>query len=149
LGIRLIDRFIVCRIDTDIVNVKNNYNYIDQIYPFKGFLGIDSKCGLKIIEKKEQVVAIVTELYESNPGSSATESCNTIANNIFNEYSVKPENFVFIIHTPDRKSHLDFYKETFFITHFTWDGEKLTDPKWEEITKERVDNIILNQAANK
>jgi hypothetical protein len=50
---------------------------------------------------------------------------------------------IIIEHNPDRKSNLEFYKETFDIVQFQWDGKGFVNPSWERITAEEVDRMIL------
>ena len=40
--------------------------HIDQTFDFKGSFDMPSRCGLKISQKGEQTVVIVTELYKEN-----------------------------------------------------------------------------------
>ena len=116
--------------------------YIDQIYHFKGAWDVPSFCGLKIITKKDKTVVILTELYDSNPGSSVTSWIDKLATGLIREFEIEPEKLILIEHNPDRKSSLEFFKETFDMVSFEWDGEKLINPSWKRITKEEVDNLL-------
>jgi hypothetical protein len=100
-----------------------NSKYIDHIYHFKGAWEVPSFCELKIISKPDKTIIITTELYESNPGTSVTS-------------------WVDIVHNPDRKSNLEFFKETFDIVSFEWKGEKFINPSWKRITKQELDFLI-------
>jgi hypothetical protein len=59
------------------------------------------------------------------------------------KYFVSHDNMIIIEHNPDRKSNLEFYKETFDIVQFQWDGKGFVNPSWERITAEEVDRMIL------
>lgn len=117
-------------------------DYIDHIYHFKGAWDVPSFCGLKTIEKKDKTIVIVTELYDSNPGNSVTSWIHELATGFINEFRVEPGKLILIVHNPDRKSSLEFLKETFDIVSFEWNGEKFTNASWKRITKKDVDNLI-------
>jgi hypothetical protein len=116
--------------------------YIDQIYHFKGAWDVPSFCGLKIIEKIDKTIVIATELYDSNPGSSVTSRVDKLATELINKYNINHEKLIFIEHNPDRKSSLEFFKETFDRVNFEWDGTKLMNPSWERLSLEKVNDLI-------
>jgi hypothetical protein len=116
--------------------------YIDQIYHFKGAWDVPSFCGLKIIAKKDKTIVVLTELYDSNPGSSVTSWIDNLATELLLKFSIDPKKLNLIEHNPDRKSNLEFLKETFDIVSFKWNGEKFISPSWKRITKAEVDNLI-------
>ena len=116
--------------------------YIDQIYHFKGAWDVPSFCGLKIIDKSDKTIIVVTELYDTNPGSSVTSWIDKLATELIRRFEIEPEKLILIEHNPDRKSSLEFFKETFDIVSFEWDGEKLINPSWKRITKAEVDNLL-------
>lgn len=117
-------------------------DYIDHIYHFKGAWDVPSFCGLKIIEKIDKTIVIITELYDSNPGSSVTSWIDKLATGFISEFGIEPGKLILIVHNPDRKSSLEFLKETFDIVSFEWNGEKFTNASWKRITKKDVDNLI-------
>jgi hypothetical protein len=119
-----------------------NSEYIDQIYHFKGAWDVPSFCGLKIIDRKDKIIVVVTELYDSNPGSSVTSWIDKLATGLIREIEIEPEKLILIEHNPDRKSSLEFFKETFDLVSFKRNGERLTNPSWKRITKTEVDNLI-------
>lgn len=116
--------------------------FIDKIYHFKGAWEVPSFCGLKIVEKKEETIVIVTELYDSNPGSSVTSWIDNLATGFINEFGIEPGKLILVVHNPDRKSNLEFLKESFDIVSFEWNGEKFTNASWKRITKKDVDDLI-------
>lgn len=118
--------------------------YIDEIYHFKGAWDVPSFCGLKIVEKKDKTIVIATELYESNPGSSVTSRVDKLATELLKKYNIDHEKLIFIEHNPDQKSSLEFFKETFDIVKFEWDGMKLFNPSWERLTLENVEELVKN-----
>lgn len=122
--------------------MKHHNKYIDDIYTFESALGIISKCGIKIIEKEKKKIIILTELYDINPGSSITENCSSLANELINKENLNPETTVFIHQNPDRGSKYEFYKEAFDIIHFKNKDGKLSNPKWERLSRKQIDKLI-------
>jgi hypothetical protein len=117
--------------------------YMDRYFDYKGTWDSPSKCGLKIIHRKdEKTLAIATEIYRQNPGTPVTEVCATLATQIMAEIKCKPEDFIFIEHTPDLKSKLTFYGETFDLVNFDWDGQNFINPKWTRLTPEQVELMM-------
>jgi len=117
--------------------------YMDQYFDFKGSWDCPSKCGLKIVKRKDgKTIAIVTEIYRQNPGTPVTEWCAPLATQILNELKCKSGDFIFIEHTPDLKSKLTFYGETFDLVSFDLYGNTLINPKWTRLTPEQVDHLM-------
>jgi hypothetical protein len=117
-------------------------DYSDRIFDFKGRWDAPSRCGLKIVKKQERHIAIVTELFEDNPGTSITEFNTELAAIIIKEFNLDPEKLLFIEHNPDRGSKLDHYQESFEIVRFQRNGARFCDPEWERISRDRVDELI-------
>lgn len=116
--------------------------YMDEVFQFEGQWGVPSHCGLKIIIKNEHVIIITTELYETNPGTSVTRWIAQLANFICDQKKIDRTKIAFIVHIPDRKSKLDFYKETFDKVEFDIEKNTLINPKWFRITKKEVDALL-------
>lgn len=118
-------------------------SYQDTRYDFRGQWDAPSRCGLKIVAKNEGNVVIVTELFENNPGTSITGFIARLATIIVKEFGLDPETTRFIEHCPDRGSKLDHYREAFDLVRLRWDGKQYTDPEWERITKNNVDEMLV------
>ncbi|MGE5425043.1 MAG: hypothetical protein ACM3N9_06745 [Syntrophothermus sp.] len=117
--------------------------YMDHYYDFRGQWDSPSKCGLKIIRRNDgMTMAIATEIYRQNPGTPVTEWCAPLATQILKTTGQKHDSFIFVEHTPDLRSKLTFYEETFDLVEFEWDGENLINPKWKRLDKEMVDNMM-------
>lgn len=116
--------------------------YIDQHYHFKGKWEVPSVCGLKIVEKEEKVIVLATNLYESNPGTSISRWTAQLARSICTDFNIDLKKLRFIERNPDRKSNLDFYKETFDLVEFTIEGSQFTNPSWKRLGKDEVDELI-------
>lgn len=117
-------------------------DYIDKIFEYPGLWDTPSKCGIKIIRHKTNAVVIATELYNENPGTSVTDSITHIAAKICTEESLNPENIIFIEHSPDMKSKMDFWNECFYRVHFNWDDGQFKDQRWETLSKEQLNELI-------
>ena len=117
--------------------------YMDEVFEFAGQWGVPSHCGLKLVKRAPHVVVITTELYETNPGTSVTRWAAQLANTICDLKKIKPEKLIFIVHIPDRKSKLEFYKEAFNQVSFYIENGRFINPVWDRISKEDVDNFLL------
>jgi hypothetical protein len=126
------------------VKIHSAFNkYMDRYFEYKGQWDCPSKCGLLIAQRKDgKVVVIATEIYRENPGTPVTEWCANLATQIIQSLTCKPENFIFIEHTPDLKSKLTFYGETFDLVNFDWTGERFETPKWERLSSSQVDAML-------
>lgn len=116
--------------------------FVEEIFHFTGEWGVPSKCGLKIVKKRERSIILVTEFYDSNPGISITNWNTHLAEEICKKYGIDPKRMIFIEHTPEMSSTLSFYQETFDRVTFKWDGKSLSDPQWERVSKQDVIKLI-------
>jgi hypothetical protein len=117
--------------------------YMDRYFDYLGQWDSPSKCGLKVVNRKDgKILAIATEIYRQNPGTPVTEWCAPLATSIMNELNCTPEQFIFIEHTPDLRSKLAFYEETFDQVNFEVKDQKLVNPKWSRLTPEQVDSLM-------
>jgi hypothetical protein len=123
-------------------NREINSDYFEKVYNFKGQWDVPSCCGLKIVNKTDKIIVIATELYAENPGTSVTNYCAQLAGIICSEHSIPTDKLMFIVHDPDSKSKLTFMNGFFYHVDFTWDGNKFIQPKWNQLEKSIVDNLI-------
>jgi hypothetical protein len=126
------------------MEINPDFNkYMDRYFDYTGQWDSPSKCGLKVINRKDgKVLAIATEIYRQNPGTPVTEWCAPLATQIMNELNCAPEDFIFIEHTPDLRSKLTFYEETFDRVAFETADGTLVNPKWSRISPEQVDMMM-------
>jgi len=117
-------------------------DYIDQIFEYPGLWDTPSRCGLKIIQNKDKIIVIATELYNDNPGTSVTDSITRIATKICIEQSLNPENIIFIEHSPDMKSKMDFWNECFYRVYLNIEEGQFKNPRWEIISKDQLNELI-------
>lgn len=116
--------------------------YIDQHFHFKGKWDVPSLCGLKIFEKPDQTIIVATNLYKLNPGTSISRWIAPLATSICEEFEIEPKRLLFIERNPDRKSKLDFYKETFDQVSFEWTNDHFENPDWKRLSKDDVDGLL-------
>ena len=70
--------------------------YMDHYFDFKGQWNCPSRCGLKIVRRKDgKTLAIATEIYRQNPGTPVTEWCAPLATQVMCELKETPENLSF------------------------------------------------------
>jgi hypothetical protein len=121
-----------------------NFNkYMDQYFHYLGQWESPSKCGLKVIRRKDgKTLIMVTEIYRQNPGTPVTEWCAPLASRIMAEFQCQPDTCIFIEHTPDLGSKLTFYGETFDLVTFQPEGNELAISKWTRLTPEEVDSLM-------
>jgi hypothetical protein len=117
--------------------------YMDHYYAFSGQWESPSRCGLKVVHRKDgRILVIATEIYRQNPGTPVTEWCAPLATRIMNELQCPSDRFIFIEHTPDLRSKLAFYEETFDLVNFEVNGQNLVNPKWSRLSPEQVDEML-------
>jgi len=114
--------------------MKISDKYYDEIFDFDGQWGAPSKCGLKIIEKKDFTFVIVTELYQENPGTSVTYAGSLLRDQICTVKGLNPLNIKYLECTPDTNSVLSFYDEQYFEVTFN----SAARPEYRKLNKEEV-----------
>jgi hypothetical protein len=117
--------------------------YMDSYYDYKGLWESPSRCGLCVKKRKDnKLLVIVTEIYRQNPGTAVTECVSSIATALINEYRISADNLIFIEHSPDLRSKLTFYGETFDLVTFDWNQDKFINPVWSRLSNEVVDAMM-------
>jgi hypothetical protein len=112
--------------------------YYDEIFNFEGQWGQPSACGLKIIEKGNKKVVIVTELYQENPGSSITATGYNLVKQICEKKGFSFSDIVYIECTPDTNSVLSFYDEQYFEVTF----ENPQQPQYRKISNNEIEDLL-------
>ncbi|MDR3046209.1 MAG: hypothetical protein LBU51_01165 [Bacteroidales bacterium] len=113
--------------------------YYDEIFDFKGQWDLPSKCGLKIMDKSDKKVVIVTELYQDNPGTSVTYAGQSLATQICEAKGLDFSKIIYIECNPDTKSKLSFYDEEFFEVDFN----DSSHTNYRLLSKKEVDDFFL------
>lgn len=116
--------------------------YYDEIFDFNGQWDVLSKCGLKILEKKEKKVIIVTELYQDNPGTSVTYAGYSLAKQICDSKGLDLRNVQYLECNPDTNSKLSFYDEEFFEVTFPEAEGKVGRPDYRPLSDEEVKSLF-------
>lgn len=117
--------------------------YMDRHFEYAGQWDSPSKCGLRVVHRKDgKVMVIATEIYCQNPGTPVTEWCAPLATQLMNLLDCTPEKFIFVEHTPDLKSKLSFYDETFDLLAFAWIDGRFAEPRWTRLARDEVDKMI-------
>jgi len=113
--------------------------YYDEIFEFKGHWDIPSKCGLKIVDKGNQKVVIVTELYQDNPGTSVTAAGYSLLKQIGEEKGLSLSQIMYLECTPDTNSVLSFYDEQYFEVRFN----DTSQADYRKLSKEEIEHLII------
>jgi hypothetical protein len=117
--------------------------YMDQFYDYHGKWDCPSRCGIKVhLLKDGHMLVIATELYRYNPGTPVTEWCAQLASRLIEDLHCDSERLIFIEHTPDMESKLNFYSETFYRVFFEWDGGKFVNPAWQRTDVTDIDRLL-------
>lgn len=124
--------------------MKTSFNNIDELFIFKGLWEIKSKCGLKIIQKKDQYIVIASELYLENPGTSITQSSTILPKQICEHYKLPMDKIIYIEHNPDMNSKLSFYDEEFFLVKFDIENQEFKNPVYKQLTLSEIKKYVEN-----
>ena len=119
-------------------------DYQDTVYEFAGLWGAPSCCGLKIVRKEDRDVVIVTDLYDSNPGTSVTSFCGELATILVEAHELDLGKLVFVHRCPDKGSRLEFYAQTFDLVSFERRDGAFTSPSWKRVQKKEVDALLAD-----
>ena len=92
--------------------------YYTEIFNFEGQWGQPSACGLKIIDRNNKKIVIVTELYQDNPGTSVTTAGRSLAKQICEKKGFSLSEIRYLECTPNTNSVLSFYDEQYFEVTF-------------------------------
>lgn len=92
-----------------------------------------SRCGLKISQKGEKTIVIVTELYKENPGTTITSVTCSLAEQICEAFQIQPKQMIYLECAPGMNSKLNFYDEVYYLVQFDIEDNKLINPKWTQL----------------
>ncbi len=112
--------------------------YYDEVFDFLGQWDQPSQCGLKIIDKGNKKIVIVTELYQDNPGTSVTAAAGNLAMQICKAKKLNISDIIYLECNPDTDSKLSFYDEEYFEATFTETDGKLVDPKYRQLSTDEI-----------
>ena len=122
--------------------MKVPQKYYDEIFEFAGQWDLPSACGLKIIERDQKKIVVVTELYQDNPGTSVTSAGKHLAKQICERKGLSLPEIMYLECTPDTNSVLSFYDEQYFEVTFAE-----TQPAcYRKLSKEEIEKLF-NQSS--
>lgn len=119
-----------------------------EIFDFKGLWDVHSKCGLRIMQKDDKYIIIVSELYQDNPGTSITQATCSLAKQVCEAYSLPKEEIVYIEHNPDMNSKLSFYDEEFYLVTFSLNNDNFSNPQWRQLTTAEIKDFFNDENRN-
>lgn len=123
--------------------MKVSDKYYDEIFDFAGQWDMPSKCGLKIIQRNDKQIVIVTELYQDNPGTSVTYAGGALIKQICEAKNINPNQLIYIECNPDTNSKLSFYDEELFQVSFDInDNGEFTNLQYKQLDKETVKGMF-------
>ncbi len=111
-------------------------------FSFSGLWEIPSACSLEIYKGEEHSVAVVSELYRDNPGTTITDVPVQLATQICDQFSLDIKSLIYIEHNPETITKLSFYEEEFFRVHFTFNDNKPGDPRYEKINRSDLESLL-------
>jgi hypothetical protein len=122
--------------------MKVSDKYYDEIFDFTGQWGVESKCGLKILEKNGKTALVVTELYQDNPGTSVTYAGYSLAQQICERKGLALEDVQYLECNPDTESKLSFYDEEYFEVTFPEAKGETGRPQYRQLSAEEVKSLF-------
>ena len=114
--------------------------YYDEIFEFSGMWDQPSACGLKIIDKNNNKIVVVTELYQDNPGTSVTSAGKNLALQICKKKGLSLSEIIYLECTPDTNSVLTFYDEQYFEVKF---ADSLP-ASYRALSKEEIEELFTS-----
>lgn len=108
-----------------------------MIYEYKGFGNCESKCKIEVHSN----IVIATEL-DDNTGTSITNYAETLATMICKQFSILPEELIWIEHYPKDSYSL----ETYSLVKFDIDKNRFSNPKWSYLSNTELEGLIKKLA---
>lgn len=122
--------------------MKVSDKYFDEKFNFAGQWDMPSTCGLKIIQKDDISIVLVTELYQDNPGTSVTYAAGSLIKQICDVKHLDINKIKYIECNPSTNSKLSFYDEEMFLVNFTLQDGMPVDLKYRKLSKEEIQNLL-------
>ena len=116
--------------------------YYDEIFNFAGQWEQPSSCGLKVVDKDNRKVVIVTELYQDNPGTSVTQAGIHLAQQICERKNISLSEMIYLECKPNTDSKLSFYDEDYFEVTFSEANGTCMQPKYRKLSAEEVKSLL-------
>jgi hypothetical protein len=116
--------------------------YYDEVFDFNGQWDAPSKCGLKTIVNNGQIIVVVTELYQDNPGTSVTYAGYSLFKQICASKGFNEADVMYLECNPDTNSKLSFYDEEFYEVTFPEKSEKGGRPSYRKLSTDEVNTLL-------
>ena len=124
--------------------MKVSETYYEEVFDFAGLWELPSKCGLRIIDKANKKIVIVTELYQDNPGTSVTYAGYSLAKQICERKEIRLDEMTYLECNPDTQSKLSFYDEAYYEVTFPQITGETGRPSYRRLTVEEVMDVLGN-----
>ena len=122
--------------------MKVSDKYFDEKFNFAGQWDMPSTCGLKIVQKDDISIVLVTELYQDNPGTSVTYAAGSLIKQICDVKHLDINKIKYIECNPSTNSKLSFYDEEMFLVNFILQDGMPVDLKYSKLSKEEIQNLL-------
>ena len=122
--------------------MKVSDKYFDEKFNFAGQWDMPSTCGLKIVQKDDISIVLVTELYQDNPGTSVTYAAGSLIKQICDVKHLDINKIKYIECNPRTNSKLSFYDEEMFLVNFIMQDGMPVDLKYRKLSKEEIQNLL-------
>lgn len=122
--------------------MKVSDKYFDEKFNFAGQWDMPSTCGLKIVQKDDISIVLVTELYQDNPGTSVTYAAGSLIKQICDVKHLDINKIKYIECNPSTNSKLSFYDEEMFLVNFIMQDGMPVDLKYRKLSKEEIQNLL-------
>ena len=122
--------------------MKVSDKYFDEKFNFAGQWDMPSTCGLKIVQKDDISIVLVTELYQDNPGTSVTYAAGSLIKQICDVNHLDINKIKYIECNPSTNSKLSFYDEEMFLVNFILQDGMPVDLKYRKLSKEEIQNLL-------
>lgn len=122
--------------------MKVSDKYFDEKFNFAGQWDMPSTCGLKIVQKDDISIVLVTELYQDNPGTSVTYAAGSLIKQICDVKHLDINKIKYIECNPSTNSKLSFYDEEMFLVDFILQDGMPVDLKYRKLSKEEIQNLL-------
>lgn len=122
--------------------MKVSDKYFDEKFNFAGQWDMPSTCGLKIVQKDDISIVLVTELYQDNPGTSVTYAAGSLIKQICDAKHLDINKIKYIECNPSTNSKLSFYDEEMFLVNFILQDGMPVDLKYRKLSKEEIQNLL-------
>jgi hypothetical protein len=112
-------------------------------FRFRGLHGCRSACHLRLYRSASKAVAIATEP-EDNPGTSVTNACEQLAQQVCEHFAIDPETLTWVEHYPERGAYgtPSFVDEEYDLVTFETVSPLPAHPEWHFVPRAYAEHLI-------